>query len=118
MTIDKVLGQQADIEMPTGSPSTTISYDQSPGWVSDFAGFRGFVPRRAALSNSHWQIRCEDCDPQVGGYYWFSLNQCDTPAKALDCIMRLNEERCSPMVMQSFIDFTECLFGRGELIEE
>jgi|HubBroStandDraft_4_1064222.scaffolds.fasta_scaffold00001_221 hypothetical protein len=65
-----------------------------------------------------WQIRCEDCDPQRGGYYWFSLDRCDTPAKALDCIMQMNEARWSPNVMESFIDLIEHLFGRGTIIDE
>ena len=68
--------------------------------------------------NKAWEMRCEDCDPGRGGYYWFSLDQCDTPAKALDCIMQLNEKRSSPIAMQSFIDLMEYLFGRGAITDE
>lgn len=67
----------------------------------------------SVLHPKAWQIRCADCDPEVGGYYWFSLSQCDTPAKALDCIMQLNKLSWSPAALQSFIDLMECLFGRG-----
>ena len=71
-----------------------------------------------APPNPAWRIRCADCDPQRGGYYWFSLDQCDTPAKALDCIMQMNEKRWPPIVMESFIDLIEYLFGRGTIIDE
>lgn len=70
-----------------------------------------------APPNSAWQIRCNDCDPRRGGYFWFSLDQCDTPAKALDSIMQLNEECLSPIVIESFINLIEHLFGRGTMIE-
>jgi len=71
-----------------------------------------------APSNSTWRIRCDTCDPQRGGYYWFPLDQCDTPAKALDCIMRLNATHPSPIVVQSFIDLMEYLFGSGAPSDE
>jgi hypothetical protein len=77
---------------------------------------KAFAPATAATPGSKvWQIRCEDCDPEPGGYFWFSLDQCDTPAKALECIIQLNEQRCTPIVLQSFIDLVEELFGRASL---
>jgi hypothetical protein len=71
----------------------------------------GNVPK-----TSTWQIRCEDCNPDGGGDYWFSLNRCDTPAKALDSI--LNEDCPPPIVMESFIDLIVSLFVRGALVNE
>jgi len=68
--------------------------------------------------NPSWRIRCGECDPRRGGYYWFSLDQCDTPAKALDCIMKLNEAHVSPDAVKSFIDLVQSLFGCGALIDE
>jgi hypothetical protein len=62
-----------------------------------------------------WEFRCADCDPQSGEYFWFPLERCNTPAKALDCIMQINDERWSPAITQSFIALVEKLFGRGAL---
>lgn len=69
-------------------------------------------------ANPSWRIRCGECEPRRGGYYWFALEQCDTPAKALDCIMQLNEADLSPNAVQAFIDLVQSLFGRGALIDE
>lgn len=65
-----------------------------------------------------WQVRCEECEPTRVGYHWFSLDQCDTPAKALGCLMQLNEHGQSPHTLRSFIDLMEHLFGRGTLMDE
>jgi hypothetical protein len=78
------------------------------------ADFESISPEPAeAFRNSVWQIRCEHCDPKRSGYYWFSLGQCDTPAKALDCIIQLNEKRSSPIVMQSFIELMDIFLAAG-----
>jgi hypothetical protein len=84
-----------------------------------FPNFDSASPKPGeAPRNDIWRIRCKDCDPERGGYYWFSLDQCDTPAKALDCIMQLNKKNWSPVVLQSFIDLIEHFFGRGALTDE
>jgi hypothetical protein len=72
-----------------------------------------YVPNPRMGGNQAWQIRCEECDPQHGGYYWFSLDRCDTPAKALDCIMQMNKEHRSRADIESLIHLIEYLFGRG-----
>jgi hypothetical protein len=59
-----------------------------------------------------WEVRCADCNPEAGAYFWFRLDQCDTPAKALGCIMQLNHEGWSPAITLSFIELMERLFGR------
>jgi hypothetical protein len=123
MTIDRVFSAtqeendraRAQINVLT---IETLSDDWPPRMVRPI-DFESTSPKPGeALSNRTWQIRCEGCDPERGGYCWFSLNQCDTPAKALDCIMQLNENRPSPIVMQSFIDLMEYLFGRGAITPE
>jgi len=87
--------------------------------MTSLADLEGVLPKPAkALRNRTWQIRCEDCDPKSGGYCWFSLGECDTPGKALDCIIQLNEKHLSPHVMQSFIELMEYLFGRGVISDE
>ncbi|MGA8574281.1 MAG: hypothetical protein WB609_01160 [Candidatus Cybelea sp.] len=106
--------QRARIDVLTG----TVPSAERPSRTRGVADLEyGFPEAGAAPPNLAWQIRCEDCDPQRGGYYWFSLDQCDTPAKALDCIMQLNERRWSPIVMESFIALIEYLFGRGTMID-
>jgi hypothetical protein len=93
--------------------------DERAARITDVADFESIFAKADALfRNKTWQIRCDDCDPEHGGYYWFPLGQCDTPAKALDCIMQLNERRSSPIVMNSFIDLVEYLFGRGAITDE
>jgi hypothetical protein len=123
MTIDKLFspnkeqfdGDQARIDAFTRE----FSNDERPARMISVVDFESALPKRGdALRNQIWQIRCEDCDPERGGYYWVSLDQCDTPAKALDCIMQLNEKDSSPVVLQSFIDLIERFFGRGALTDE
>jgi hypothetical protein len=123
MTIDKMFSAIEEISdlanAQTEALTVGVSSADGPVRTSSLADVKSVFPEpRIALRNRDWQIRCEDCDPERGGYYWFSLGQCDTPAKALDCIMQLNEKRSSPIVMQSFIDLVECLFGRGAITEE
>jgi hypothetical protein len=71
-----------------------------------------------APDETPWQVRCEECDPKRIGYYWFSLDQCDTPAKALNCIMQLNDHTWAAVTLQSFIKLIEQLFGRGALTDD
>jgi hypothetical protein len=122
MSIDKVFGVtegKKDRETRVDTPAKGLSSHERPARMSNVTDFEIFLPKGSETpSNRAWQIRCDDCDPKRGGYYWFSLSQCDTPAKALDCIMHLNEERGSSVVMQSFIDLMEYLFGRGIITDE
>jgi hypothetical protein len=123
MTIDKVLyptGERNDHENARADTLTgEFPIGEWPRRMTSLADFESVLPSPAeAFRNGMWLIRCEDCDPKRGGYYWFSLGQCDTPAKALDCIIQLNEKRLSPVVMQSFIELMEYLFGRGVITDE
>lgn len=109
MTIDKVFS----------STEETNDSDKWPERMSSLTDIQSLLTEPGnAVRDKAWRIRCEDCDPERGGYYWLSLNQCDTPAKALDCIMQLNEKRWSPSVLPSFVDLMECLFGRGAVTAE
>jgi hypothetical protein len=123
MTIDKLFSQNKEQfdgdQTPIGALTGGFSSDERPARMIGAADFESALPAPGeALRNQLWQIRCEDCDPQRGGYYWVSLDQCDTPAKALDCIIQLNETGSSPVVLQSFIDLIEHFFGRGALTDE
>ena len=112
---DEPVGRQRTrVDVITGKPPTA----ERSSRTSEVADLEHVLPHvREGWPQSAWQIRCEDCDPQHGGYYWFSLVQCDTPAKALDCIMQLNEKHLSPVVVESFIDLIEYLFGRGPIVD-
>lgn len=125
MTIDKVLCATVENNGQKNTRVDTLTGELSSGEgatgrtsFTSFAGFERSPEPAEALRNRMWQIRCEDCDPKRGGYYWFSLDQCDTPAKALDCIIQLNEKDWSPIVMQSFIELMESLFGRGAIADQ
>jgi hypothetical protein len=123
MTIDKAF---IPTEETSDRKSTRVSAlaemfsgDERATRMTDVANLESvFAKPDVLFRNKAWRIRCEDCDPKRGGYYWFSLDQCDTPAKALNCIMQLNEKRSSPIVLQSFIDLMESLFGRGSITDE
>jgi hypothetical protein len=123
MTIDKVFNptqEKSDRESTrVNAFAEMFPGDERAARITDVADFESIFAKADALfRNKTWQIRCDDCDPEDGGYYWFPLGQCDTPAKALDCIMQLNERRSSPIVMNSFIDLVEYLFGRGAITDE
>lgn len=117
ITVDKVLSpsdEESDrentrIDVLTGEFST----GEAPVRIVNAVDFENILPEPGeALRDRIWQIRCKQCDPDDDTDYWFELDRCETPAKALDWIMHLNDKSWPPIVLQSFIDLMERLFGR------
>jgi hypothetical protein len=61
------------------------------------------------LRSSLWVRICRSCTPR-DELYVVELDQCDTPEKALEWVVHLNEKRWEPIVIQSFIDQLGSLF--------
>jgi hypothetical protein len=121
MTIDKVFTPSLEEIQREAAQIEARKEEYSTGKgrirIIKGADFEHIIPKAGeALKDKIWQIRCDACDPE-GDYYWFSLSECDTPAKALDWITHFNGKRWPSMVLKSFIGLMEQLFGHGGVDE-